>query len=97
MWFNRKSTDNAQLLHNLEKRLDTCEHNLDLANARNDQKLLEYAELGEKMRRLYLRIARRAKIEQEETSEETIHPENSDQRLTAREVRESIEAKMGQL
>jgi len=94
MWFNRKSTDNSQLLHSLEKRVDRCEHDLELEKAANSQKLLEYADLGEKMRRLYLRIARRAKIEQETTSEETSTPENSNEELSARKIRELIESKM---
>jgi len=97
MWFNRKSTDNSQLFHSLEKRLDTCEHNLNLEKAANDQKLLEYADLAEKMRRLYLRIARRAKIEEEQTSDETSHPENSNKELSAREIRQAIESQMGAL
>jgi len=94
MWFNRKSTSNSQLLHSLEKRLDTCEHNLELEKAANSQKLLEYADLAEKMRRLYLRIARRAKIEEEASSVEESQPENSNQELSARKIRELIESKM---
>jgi len=97
MWFNRKSTDNSQLLHSLEKRLDSCEHNHELEKAANHQKLLEYADLAEKMRRLYLRIARRAKIEEEQTSEPTSHPENSNEEISARKIREMIESKMGAL
>jgi len=62
------------------------------ANARN---LLEYAELGEKMRRMYLRIARRAKIDSEQTSED-LQPENNETpEASAREVREQIESKLG--
>lgn len=94
MWFNRKSTSNSQLLHSLEKRLDTCEHNLHLEKAANDQKLLEYADLAEKMRRLYLRIARRAKIEEEQTSEDAPTPENSNEELSQRKIRELIETGM---
>jgi len=94
VWFNRKSRGNSQLLHSLEKRLDRCEHNLELEKAANDQKLLEYADLGEKMRRLYLRIARRAKIEQETTSEEAPVQENSNEEISARKIRELIETKM---
>jgi len=90
-WFNRKSTDNSELLHRLEKRLDTCEHNLQLEKAANDQKLLEYADLAEKMRRLYLRIARRAKIEEEQTSEEVKAPENETREIDNRKIRELIE------
>jgi len=94
MWFNRKSTDNSQLLHSLEKRIDRCEHDLELEKAANSQKLLEYADLGEKMRRLYLRIARRAKIEGEQTSEDAPAPENSTQELSSRKIRELIESQM---
>ena len=97
MWFNRKSTGNSQLLHSLEKRLGTCEHNLELEKASNHQKLLEYADLAEKMRRLYLRIARRAKIESEQTSGDSAHPENHQPELSAREIRASIENQMGSL
>ena len=94
MWFNRKPTDNSQLLHILEKRLDSCEHNLELEKSRNSQKLLEYAELGEKMRRLYLRIARRAKIEEEQTSVAEESPENTNQELSSRKIRELIESNL---
>jgi len=97
VWFNRKSTDNSQLLHILEKRLDSCEHNLELEKSRNTQNLLEYADLAEKMRRLYLRIARRAKIEGEQTSTEESHPENSNQEVDPRKIRELIESNMGSL
>jgi len=94
MWFNRKPTEDSQLLHTLEKRLDSCEHNLELEKSRNSQNLLEYAELGEKMRRLYLRIARRAKIEEEQTSVDSPTPENENEGLSARKIRELIESKM---
>jgi len=97
MWFNRKSTDYTQLFHKLERRLETCEHNLHLEKAANDQKLLEYADLAEKMRRLYLRIARRAKIEEEQTSEDSSHPENENKELDPREVRQAIENQMGHI
>lgn len=97
MWFNRKSTDIQQALHSLEKRLDKCEHNLELEKAANAQKLLEYADLGEKMRRLYLRIARRAKIELEQTSEPESPAENDEKDIDPRKIRELIEANMGRM
>jgi len=92
MWFNRKSTSNSQLLHSLEKRLDTCEHNLDLEKSRNSQNLLEYADLAEKMRRLYLRIARRAKIEEEASSDDSPQAQVPNEELSARKIRELIES-----
>jgi len=91
MWFNRKSTGYAQRLDRLESRLSDCQDKLDEECSLNRRNLLEYAELGEKMRRLYLRIARRAKIEQEETSAPESHPENSNEELDPRKIRERIE------
>jgi len=95
MWFNRKPTDYSQLLHTLKLRVDKCEHDHELEKVANDRKLLEYADLAEKMRRLYLRIARRAKIEEEQTSEEVTAPENSNPVDSAQKIRDSIESQMG--
>ena len=97
MWFNRKSTGFTQRLERLENRLSDCQDKLSEECSLNRRNLLEYAELGEKMRRLYLRIARRAKIEQEQSSEDAPTPENDNQEIDPRKVRELIESRMGQL
>jgi len=95
MWLNRKSTDNSQLLHSLEERLKALETDFEAEKSANRRNLLEYADLGEKTRRLYLRIARRQKIEEETTSA----PENGEPAeiitRTPEEIREAIERKMG--
>jgi len=88
--FNRKSTELQQDIHRLEVRLNSLEHKQDTEKSRNDRNLLEYAELGEKMRRLYLRIARRSKIEEEQTSEPE-GAENGQSPRSEREIRDEIE------
>jgi len=96
MWFNRNSTENQQALETLKARLDAVERELAAEKSANNRNLLEYAELGEKMRRLYLRIARRAKIELEESSEPESTPEENSE-PSPLEIREAIERKMAAL
>jgi len=66
----------------------------DVARIKSDNRreLLEYAELGEKMRRLYLRIARRAKVAEEQTSANEPTADNDQPEVSARETRELIES-----
>ncbi len=97
MFFNRKSTDFQQALATLKTRLESVERKFDAEVSDNRRNLLEYAELGEKMRRLYLRIARRAKIEGEATSADN-HTETQEAApLSALEIRDAIEKGMGPL
>jgi len=95
VWFNRKSTEDSQLLHRIEKRLDAVVSAFEEEKSANRRNLLEYAELGEKMRRLYLRIARRAKIETEQSSEDPESQPNSERPTSAKEIRQSIESQFG--
>jgi len=93
MWFNRKSTDFSTALERLEHRLDVVIREQDAEKTANKRNLLEFAELGEKMRRVYLRIARRQKIESDETSPVPENDQNEQPALSAREIRDAIESK----
>jgi len=96
MWFNRKSTAFQQAIEKIEVRLDAFERRLDRQLATNKADLLEFAELSEKTRRLYLRLTRRAKIASEATSNENEEIEqNAQPQPTAREVRDSINRNLG--
>jgi len=97
MWFNRKLTAFQHSLDVLEARLNNYRDDLKSEKSNNRRNLLEYAELGEKMRRLYLRIARRAKIETEESSVDPETESNSGRVPTSKEIRESIENRIGML
>jgi len=78
-------------------RLDSLEHKYEEERSSNSRNLLEYAELGEKMRRLYLRIARRAKIEEEATSEPDNGEKGTARIITPEEIRIAIEKGMDPL
>jgi len=98
--FNRKSTAFQQGLEQVNIRLEAFEKKLDRQLASNKADLLEFAELSEKTRRLYLRLTRRAKIEQEATSKESEGvaqngPTESGEGLSARDVRDKINQQMG--
>jgi len=97
MFFNRKSTGLEERLLKVEARLSNCQDKLDEEISHNRRNLLEYAELGEKMRRLYLRIARRAKIEGEETSADNHTEVQEPKPMTPLEIREAIEKGLGPL
>jgi len=92
MWFNKKSTGNAQAIYKLEMQLNSLKADVERIKSDNRRELLEYAELGEKMRRLYLRIARRAKVEEGQTSPPEGTDNNDQEALSARETRELIES-----
>jgi len=94
MWFKRKSTEYAQLFHKLERQLNTLRSEHEEEKARNHRNLLEYAELGEKMRRLYLRIARRQKIDSETPSSNDEPVQEESPELSAKATREAIEQNM---
>lgn len=89
--FNRKPRVNPQDFHKLLTRVEALEKEFDREKSANRRNLLEYADLGEKMRRVYLRIARLKKIESEESS--TQNPPNGQegQPQDARAVRTAIE------
>jgi len=90
--FNRKSTAFQQDLEKLERRIEACERTVDKQTSDNKRDLLEFADLSSKLRRLYLRLTRIAKIEQEPTSTEI---EDNGQKVPdttdARAIREAIE------
>jgi len=93
--FNRKSTEFTQLLHKLEERLSTLERERGAEKSRNDRNLLEFAELGEKMRRTYLRLSRIVKIDSEASSaDEPIAQNEHEPESDPRSVREAIESQM---
>lgn len=94
-FFNRKSTVFEQVLHKLEMRVNALRSELEEEKSRNNRNLLEYAELGEKMRRLYLRIARRQKIEEGATSEKEPVEQNEHKEETPLQIRQKIESSLG--
>lgn len=98
-WFNRKSTAFQQALEDYSIQLENLEKKVDRQLASNKADLLEFAELSEKTRRLYLRLTRRAKIDQEAASSkdavgELDNHENPAQELTPREIRDRINSSM---
>jgi len=94
MFFNSKQTDTADTLRALKARIEDVERDLAAEKTANGRNLLEYAELGEKMRRLYLRIARRAKIELEESSASNGGEEPKSAEETPLQIRLGIEKAM---
>jgi len=96
MWFNRKSTANQQAIEAQQVRLEALDRKIDRQLATNKADLLEFAELAEKTRRLYLRLTRRAKVEQETTAVEPDANGQADQpALSPQEIRDQINAKIG--
>lgn len=94
MWFHRKSTENQQAIKRLEHSVVTLSELIGKQLTENKANLLEFAELSEKTRRLYLRLTRRAKVDSELTSPDEPTAQN-DQRpeMTNLEIREEIERK----
>jgi len=93
MFFNRKSTAFQQAIDKLKERVDAHEDLIRKEQADNKRNLLEFADLSNKTRRLYLRLTRLTKIEQEQASE----PEQENglnPAMDSRAVRESIESTM---
>lgn len=96
MWFHRKSTAFQQAIGSLETRLEAFERRLDNQLTQNRTDLLEFAELSEKTRRLYLRLTRRAKIDQDQSSNDVDPAGQIEQpQLSARDIRDQINAKLG--
>jgi len=94
--FNRKSTAFQQALEKLEKRLDTIEIENKEDKSANARNLLEFADLGEKMRRTYLRLSRIVKIDSEQPSGEETPLENGEQKKASpREIRDAINQTIG--
>ncbi len=96
MFFNRKSTAFQEAIIKLENRLDRYEGRLDKQLTQNRTDLLEFAELAEKTRRLYLSLTRRAKIEQDKASAE-IDPNGQVEqpKLSSRDIRDQINQTLG--
>jgi len=90
MWFNRKLTGFQQALEKVEKRLNALIINQQEEKSANDRNLLEFAELGEKMRRTYLRLSRIVKVDSEPSSPEMEPEDNGDPGADARETRDRI-------
>lgn len=93
MWFNKKLTAFQQSLERLKARVDDQEDRISKELTDNKRNLLEFADLSNKTRRLYLRLTRLTKIDKEESSDVpgASEPESG---LDARGIRDSIEAKM---
>lgn len=91
LW-NRKLTEYAQLLHKLEARLNAIESKAEAEKSRNDSQLLEFAELGEKMRRTYLRLSRIVKVDSDASSSpESTEVNNEALESDPRAIREAID------
>jgi len=90
MWFNRKSTEYSQVFAQVEKRLNHVERELLDQESRNNRKLLEFAELGEKMRRTYLRLSRIVKVDSEPTSAKEEADQNGQPALSPEETHSGI-------
>jgi len=94
--FNRKLTEFAQNLHSLKVAVDTLRMQIEEEKSANRRYMLEFADLGEKMRRTYLRLSRIVKIDSETTSApETAPEENGDPEVDARLTRERINSSLG--
>ena len=92
MFFNRKSTDFAQEFHKVKLALNAFREDLKALKSDNSRQLLEFAELGEKMRRTYLRLSRIVKIDSQPSSEpETENNGDPEEKMEPRLIREQIE------
>ncbi len=67
--FNNKSTENAQDIHELKLALEELRGKFDRIEGLMRSSQLEIADYYEKTRRLYLRMNRREKVDQEEAPE----------------------------
>ena len=95
MFFHRLSTANQQEIRELKREVKALVEHVDSLKSQNKRDLLEFAEMSEKSRRLYLRLTRRAKIDSETTSGEVEANGQTEQPATsAREVREQINRKL---
>jgi len=97
MWFNKKLTAFAQSFAQLEARVNKIERDFEGEKSSIRRNLLEFAELGEKMRRTYLRLSRIVKIDSQAASavqDEQIE-ENGQNTTSPRDIRDAIDAKMG--
>jgi len=90
-FFNRKSTAFQQALDRLKDRVDAQEERISKYKTDNKRELLEFADLSNKTRRLYLRLTRLTKIEEKETSEE-LKENGADPVGDARDIRDRIES-----
>jgi len=95
MFFNRKSTTFQEIFARLKALEKKTETDLEALKSRNDRKLLEFAELGEKMRRTYLRLSRIVKIDSEQSSgKEILEGQETEEKRGPREIRDAIERTM---
>jgi len=93
--FNRKSTAFKEQLAQLTRRVDRFESRLKETLSDNNRKYLEFAELGEKMRRTYLRLSRIVKIDSEQSSAPDVENNGeSEKNIDPREIRDAIERSM---
>lgn len=93
MFFNKKLTAFQQAIDKLNDRVDAQEQRIRNEQTDNKRNLLEFADLSNKTRRLYLRLTRLTKIEQEKASDDSV--ENGDiSGSDTRAIRDSIEARM---
>lgn len=91
MWFNKKPTGNQQAIEKLNSKVEALVEQIRRVETQNKADLLEFAEVSEKTRRLYLRLTRRAKVDSELTPED--EPAQNDQKsgMSNLEVREAID------
>ena len=92
MFFNKKSTDIQQDLHKVKLALNAFREDLKTLKSDNSRQLLEFAELGEKMRRTYLRLSRIVKIDSKGSSEpEEENNGEPEPKMDPRAIRDQIE------
>jgi len=93
MFFNRKSTAFQQALDELRQRVDALEGKIEKEQTDNKRNLLEFADLSNKTRRLYLRLTRLTKIEEKEASDK-VEPNGVEPQADSRSIRDSIESRL---
>jgi len=95
MLFKRKLTEFAQEIHKLKLALNSLREEFKSQKSDNSRQLLEFAELGEKMRRTYLRLSRIVKIDSEQSSgKEILEGQETEEKRGPREIRDAIERTM---
>jgi len=93
MFFNRKLTAFQQALDEQKVRLDGLEGKIEKEVTDNKRNLLEFADLSNKTRRLYLRLTRLTKIEEKEASDK-VEPNGAEPKQDSRDIRDQIESRM---
>jgi len=77
-------------------KLNALQTKLEEQESTNRRNVLEFAELGEKMRRTYLRLSRIVKIDSQQSSEpENENHQETEETLSPKDIRERINREIG--